>query len=109
MQRYTCTADFKIISIAVFRDKALLLHGETCPMTGLRARATSAVSVQYGKRSGGVSDSQSLARPELQSVLACEAVVRRRFRYAHLDSITTPCSPLHLIVFQTRQDASGLM
>jgi len=54
--------------------EALLLHGETRPMTGLPARATSATSRSCGKMCGGWGESQSLAK--LRSplrVFACDA------------------------------------
>jgi hypothetical protein len=41
--------------------EALLLHGETRPMTGLPARATSAASL-VGKDAVGRGESQSLAK-----------------------------------------------
>jgi hypothetical protein len=52
---------FQLVSIAV-RFEALLLHGETRPVTGLPARATSAASnVREGMR-WEEGESQSLAK-----------------------------------------------
>lgn len=75
MQRYTSTVDCKIVSIAVVRDLALLLHGEADPMTGLRARATSAVSVAAEKKRWGWAFAVSGQTNEVSAVLACDAAL----------------------------------